>query len=160
MGEDEPELHAAIEQCAAVLAGAGFPRMPARVLLHLLAAENGGLTAAELGTRLGVSAAAVSGAVRYLELVNVVHRVARGGTRRLRWEVLDDSWYTSLAGQGAIYVRTAEAAERIARAMADTGSPPARRMTDMAAFFRFLDRRIPALLEEWRTGAAQERHPV
>lgn len=148
MGEDA-RVHAAVEQCAAVLVAAGFPRMPARVLVHLLAADAGGLTASELGGRLGVSPAAISGAVRYLELLRVVHRVAQPGSRRARWEVLDDSWYASMAGQGAIYTRTAEAAERIAEALASPDSVATRRIEEMAAFFRFLDQRIPALLQEW-----------
>ena len=42
----------------------GFPRMPSRVLITLMAADEEALTAAELAGRLGVSPAAISGAVR------------------------------------------------------------------------------------------------
>ena len=45
MPRDEQGLKAAVDQSAAVLTAAGFPRMPARVLMALLVAERGGLTA-------------------------------------------------------------------------------------------------------------------
>jgi DNA-directed RNA polymerase specialized sigma24 family protein len=54
------------EQAAALLTAAGMARMPARVMMALVGSPDEGYTAAELGERLGVSAAAVSGAVRYL----------------------------------------------------------------------------------------------
>ncbi|MBO9577961.1 MAG: MarR family transcriptional regulator [Microbacteriaceae bacterium] len=149
MTEESPELRAAIEQCAAVLIGAGFPGMPGRALVYLLAADDDGLTAAELGERLGASPAGVSGAVRYLETVGVVTRRAQAGSRRMRWAVMNDSWYTVLAGQGPLYARVGEAAERIAGAFSDRHAPGARRAAELAGFFRFLQRRMPDLLEEW-----------
>ena len=91
MARDEQGLRAAVEQTAAVLAAAGFPKMPARVLVTLLVADPGGLTAGELGEQLGVSAAAISGAVRYLELIGVVHRVSQPGSRRARWSSPESS---------------------------------------------------------------------
>ena len=142
-------IHAAIEQCAAVLVGSGFPSMPARALVHLLAAEEGGLTAADLGERLGASPAAVSGAVRFLETVGIVSRRTQPGSRRVRWEVVDHAWYTVLAGQGPLYARTAAAADRIADAIGDPSATGARRAAELAAFYRFLGRRMPELLEEW-----------
>ena len=157
MARDEQGLRAAVEQSAAVLASAGFPKMPARVLVTLLVADPGGLTAVELGEQLGVSAAAISGAVRYLELVGVVHRVSQPGSRRARWELFDDSWYVALSGKGAIYTRIAETTERAAAAIDDPESLGARRIADMVAFFRFLDRRIPELMEEWEIEREQGR---
>ncbi|HEX7535572.1 MAG TPA: helix-turn-helix domain-containing protein [Dermatophilaceae bacterium] len=44
----------------------GFARMPARVLMLLMATEEPGLTAADLAAGLQVSPAAVSNVVRYL----------------------------------------------------------------------------------------------
>jgi DNA-binding transcriptional regulator GbsR (MarR family) len=147
---DEQALRTAVEQSAAVLASAGFPKMPARVLVTLLVAERGGLTAGELGERLGVSAGGISGAVRYLELIGVVHRVAQPGSRRAHWELFDQSWYLALSGKGAIYTRIAETAEQAAAALDDPESLGARRIADMVAFFRFLNRRLPELMEEWQ----------
>lgn len=148
MPRDEPALKAAIEQSAAVLTAAGFPRMPARVLITLLV-EDGGLTAVELGDRLGVSAAAISGAVRYLEQIGILHRVPQPGSRRDRWEFLDDAWYSALLSKSPVYRTIAELGDRAAVAIGDETSAGARRAREMARFYRFVDERMPTLLREW-----------
>ena len=56
--------------------------MPARVFAALLATDSGRLTAAELAELLQISPAAVSGAVRYLTQVGMVHREREPGSRR------------------------------------------------------------------------------
>ena len=63
------------EQAAAMMTAAGMPRMPARVMMALVGSPDEGYTAAELAERLGVSAAAVSGAVRYLQSIHIIHRL-------------------------------------------------------------------------------------
>ena len=63
---DEEAVRQFVEHLSMTLADQGFPRMPARVLLTLMSADEEALTAAEIGQRLGVSPAAVSGAVRFL----------------------------------------------------------------------------------------------
>ncbi|MDQ6739943.1 MAG: MarR family transcriptional regulator, partial [Actinomycetota bacterium] len=82
MARDEQALRAAVEQSAAVLASAGFPKMPARVLMSLMVSDDGALTASELAQRLEVSAAGISGAVRYLQTIGIIRRVAQSGSRR------------------------------------------------------------------------------
>ena len=64
---DEEGVRLFVERMAMTWADLGFPRMPARILITLLAADEPALTAAELGERLEVSPAAISGAVRYLQ---------------------------------------------------------------------------------------------
>ena len=123
MPRDEQGLKAAVDQSAAVLTAAGFPRMPARVLMALLVAERGGLTASELGDQLGVSAAAISGAVRYLEQIGILHRVPQPGSRRDRWEFLDDAWYTALMAKSPVYGVIADLGDR----------PPTRSATRQSA---------------------------
>jgi ABC-2 type transport system ATP-binding protein len=73
---DEAAVRRFIEGFAAALADGGVPRMPARVFAALLATDSGRLTAAELGERLQVSPAAISGAVRYLTQVALVAGLA------------------------------------------------------------------------------------
>lgn len=145
---DEGAVAAFVEQTAGMLTGAGFPRMPARVLMALMASEDGGLTAHELRDRLGISAAAVSGAVRYLQTVNIVRRVAQSGTRRERYEMPDDAWYTASVGHDELYEALASLADDGTHAVG-AGTPAAARLAEMAAFFRFMNRRLPELLEEW-----------
>ncbi len=148
MVRDEDALRAAIDKSVAVLAGAGFPRMPARVLMALLVADRG-LTAAELSEELGASAAAISGAVRYLEQLGVLHRIRERGSRRDRFEFSDDAWYRAIVQKSPIYGVIAELSERAADAIGDDGHAGSQRLRDTAGFYRFLDGRMPELLAEW-----------
>jgi DNA-binding transcriptional regulator GbsR (MarR family) len=134
----------AAEQTAALLASAGVPRMPSRVLAALLAAPADGYTAAELADRLGVSAAAVSGGVRYLQTLGVVRRISRPGERRDRYRLTDDTWYTALTSKSPLYEQLAQLMDRIA-AESEAGEQAA----EMAQFFRFIAARMPTLLAEW-----------
>ena len=81
MTNEHPGAEAA-EQAAAMLTAVGMPRMPARVMMALAGSPDEGYTAADLADRLGVSAAAVSGAVRYLVSMRLIHRLSRPGDRR------------------------------------------------------------------------------
>ncbi|KAA9108552.1 MarR family transcriptional regulator [Microbacterium rhizomatis] len=137
-----------------MMTAAGMPRMPARTLMALIAAPAGGYTAAELGDRLGVSAAAVSGAVRYLQTLRMVHRMSRAGDRRDRYELAHDVWYGVMTSNAPLYDRLAGFIERIGDEQED--DPDARaRAADMAAFFRFMSARMPQLVDEWE---AQRAH--
>jgi DNA-binding transcriptional regulator GbsR (MarR family) len=151
MARDEQALRAAVEKSAAVLTAAGFPKMPARALMTLLVADQGGLTAAELGETLGVSAAAVSGAVRYLQNLGVAHRVAQPGSRRDRYELVEDAWYTTSLKNSPLYATLAGLAESVLDALGSPDSAAAERVRDMADFYRFLEVRMPELLDEWET---------
>jgi DNA-binding transcriptional ArsR family regulator len=151
MPRDEQGLKAAVDQSAAVLTAAGFPRMPARVLMALVVADRGGLTASELGEQLGVSAAAISGAVRYLEQIGILHRLPQPGSRRDKWEFLDDAWYTALMAKSPIYGVIASLGDRAADAIGDETAAGALRAREMARFYRFVDTRMPDLMREWET---------
>lgn len=142
-----PGMHPA-EQAAALMTAAGMPRMPARVMMALVGSPDDGYTAAELAERLGVSAAAVSGAVRYLQQLHMIHRISRPGDRRDRYDLVDDGWHAVLLANTPLYVRLADFIERIAD---ENPAAPAsvRRARDMADFFRFLAGRLPRLLREW-----------
>jgi hypothetical protein len=148
MPRDDDALRAVAEQTAAVLTAAGFPRMPSRILMALLVEDEGGLTAMELADRLGVSAGAISGGIRYLQSLGIVHRVARSGSRRDRYELPAESWYRALT-KNPTYATMAALADRGVAAIDDPSSPASARMEDMAGFFRFLDERVPQLMNEW-----------
>ena len=51
------------------------------------------MTAAELGEVLAVSPASVSGAVRYLQQMRMIHREREPGSRRDVFVVADDAWH-------------------------------------------------------------------
>ncbi|MCS5732332.1 GbsR/MarR family transcriptional regulator [Herbiconiux daphne] len=149
MARDEDALRTAVEQSAAVLIAAGFPKMPARVLMTLLVSDDDGLTASELAETLGVSAAAISGAVRYLQTFGAIRRIARSGSRRDRYELVEDTWYTASLKTSPMYARLAALAENASAAIGEPASAAKARVDEMARFYRFLDARLPELMAEW-----------
>jgi DNA-binding transcriptional regulator GbsR (MarR family) len=149
MPDQRLELGDFAERMASLLIAAGLQRMPARVLMALMTSEDGGLTAQELQDRLGVSAAAISGAAQYLRGISMVRRVPQSGSRRDRYELPDDLWYTASVQADTFYLPMAQLAEAAVDVMDDPDSPRASRIREMADFFRFMQRRLPQLLEEW-----------
>ncbi|MGO4690510.1 GbsR/MarR family transcriptional regulator [Glaciibacter sp. 2TAF33] len=149
MADQRLELGDFAERMASLLIAAGLQRMPARVLMALMTSEDGGLTSQELQDRLGVSAAAISGAAQYLRGLSMVRRVAQSGSRRDRYELPDDVWYTASVQADTFYLPMAQLAEAAAESIDDTDSPSAARIREMADFFRFMQRRLPELLDEW-----------
>jgi hypothetical protein len=149
MARDDAALRTVTEQSAAILTAAGFPRMPARALMALLVSEKGSYTAVELAESLGASAAAVSGAVRYLQTIGIVHRVSEPGSRRDRYALPDQAWYTIMTRGSPLYISLAALADAAIVAMDDPTSDAARRTQDMANFYRFLSSRMTGLMDEW-----------
>ena len=141
-------MTAAAEKAAAAFAAAGFPKMPARTLMALVSSEDGRLTAAELAQRLGVSAAAVSGAVRYLQTVGYIQRISQPGSRRDLYALHDDEWYIASLRKSPIYQSLAVLTDAIAESL-PAGSAAGSRVTEMGRFYRFLNSRMPALLDDW-----------
>lgn len=148
----------AAEQAAAMMTAAGMPRMPARVMMALVGSPDTGYTAAELAERLGVSPAAVSGAVRYLQAIHIIHRLPPRGDRRDRYDIRHGGWDVVVTASTPLYDRLADVVDRIADE--NTTAPlSAIRAREMSAFFRFLARRMPDLLEEWRIERARGADP-
>ena len=136
------------EKAAAMMTAAGMPRMPARVMMALIAAPAGGYTASQLGERLGVSAAAVSGAVRYLQQLHFVQRRSRPGERRDRYEFVHDPFTTSIAGNMPVYSRLSAYIDDIAAAHTDDQGAHDRAV-ELAEFFRFLSARMLQIVDDW-----------
>jgi DNA-binding transcriptional regulator GbsR (MarR family) len=127
-----------IERFAAVLVAAGFPAMPARVFVALVIAESGRLSAAELAERLRVSPAAVSGAVRYLIQVGLVHKERVPGSRRDYYRMPGNMWDDLLRMRDQVMSRWAAA-----------------RMAEQAAFLEFATREMADLLTRWEKYRAE-----
>lgn len=148
--ERDPEaVSRFVEHFAAQLVEAGVPRMPARVFAALLASDSGTLTSAELGERLRISPAAVSGAVRYLSQVHLVSREREPGSRRERYRVHSNQWYEALTSRDAIIKRWEDALrEGVASLGAQT--PAGRRLAETLEFFEFIERDVAGMMERWR----------
>jgi len=153
---DEQAVARFVEHAAAVLADLGFARMPARVLMLLMATEEPGLTAADLAAGLQVSPAAVSNAVRYLMHVGLAEREAVPGARRDLYRLPDDAWYAASGAKQPAYRKLADVAGQGVRATGGPDTPAGARLRDMAGYFDYLDTEIPAVVERWH----QHREPA
>jgi len=137
-----------VEDFASTLVASGVPRMPARVFTCLLVSEAGRLTSAELAERLQVSAAAVSGAVQFLDTTRLVRRVREPGSRRDVYVVEHDVWYQATVSRDALLDRWIDKlAEGVALVGADT--PAGARLTESQEFFAFLRDEMKQLLVRW-----------
>lgn len=148
MSGPQPDL---LADAATELAHQGFPPMPARVVMALTASEEGRMTADELAGQLGASPAAISGAVRYLGVLGFVRATTLPGSRRHVYSLPHEPWYTTTMNKAGVY-RNLIPLLTNASARMPAGSAARARIEEMADFFRFLERRMPELLEEWRQG--------
>jgi DNA-binding transcriptional regulator GbsR (MarR family) len=143
-----------IERFAAVLVAAGFPPMPARVFVALLIAESGRLTAADLAATLRISPAAVSGAVRYLIQVGLVHKERVPGSRRDYYRMPGNMWDDLLRMRDQVMSRWgALVREGIDLVGPDTAAGA--RMAEQAAFLEFATREMAGLLTRWEKYRAE-----
>jgi DNA-binding transcriptional regulator GbsR (MarR family) len=149
-GDGSDELLAG---AAAELAHNGFPAMPARVIMALTASEEGRVTADELAAQLCVSPAAVSGAVRYLATLGFLRVGTVPGSRRHVYTLPHTPWYTTTLARPGLYGNLIELLTSAAGRMGEE-SAARLRIEEMVHFFRFFERRMPQLLEEWQ----RERH--
>lgn len=148
-GRDEEALARFVERFAIDLNEAGFPRMPARILVALLATESGVATASELGESLKISPAAVSGAVRHLMQLELVTKQREPGRRHDQYQIRDDLWYEAVGRKDRIYARWSETLKEGVSA-AGQGTAAADRLEDTRRFFEFVCTETPAMMRRWR----------
>ncbi len=148
-----------IERFASVMVAAGMPAMPARVFVALMVTDSGRLTAAELAEMLRISPAAVSGAVRYLIQLGLVHKERVPGSRRDHYRLPDNVWQDMLRLRDQVMTRwTALIREGIELVGPDT--PAGARLAEHAAFFDFVAKELPEVMTRWdeyRAGGASGR---
>ena len=144
----ETRFAEAVEHLGGALAEAGLARLPARVFAALLATDDGRLTASELATRLQVSPAAISGAVRYLGQVRMIRRERERGSRRDVFVVMDDAWHDVLMQKDQIYAPILAALAE-ARSAVGEGSRAGQRMQLSVEFLEFIQREMDGMAERW-----------
>lgn len=144
-----------VERFAADLTEAGFQRMAARVFSCLLASEEGALNSSELATRLQVSPAAVSGAVRQLAQVRMVSRERVPGSRRELYRVHQDTWYEVLTSESEHLARWSTSLRAGAQTLGPD-TPAGRRVLETSEFFAFLQKEMSAIMDRWREHVAAQ----
>jgi len=137
-----------VERMGGALTSAGLARLPSRIFSALLIDEDGRMTAAEIAAALGVSPAAVSGAVRYLDGVGMVRRERERGSRRDIFVVDDDAWHETLLHADQIYAPM-QAALRRALESLPPDDPAYRRLRLSNEFLAFLLEELDSLNERW-----------
>jgi len=151
------QLTGFIDRFSAVLIAAGFPPMPARVFVTLLVEDSGRLSAAELAQRLQVSPAAVSGAVRYLAQLGMVHKVRVPRTRRDYYQMPDDVWHELLRGRMSVMERWGGLL-REGMSLLPPDSAGRARLTEHADFIEFVTREFHDVVTRWEQHRAAQTH--
>ena len=137
-----------IERFASVLVSAGIPAMPARVFVALLITDSGRLTAAELAGRLQISPAAVSGGVRYLVQLGLVHKERVPGSRRDYYRMPRDVWSDMFRLRDQVLQRWADLI-REGIELVGAGTRAGARLAEHAMFFDFVSAEMPEVLKRW-----------
>ncbi len=146
--EAKDPLFGYIERFSAVLVAAGFPAMPARVFVALLVTDSGRLSAAELAAMLRISPAAVSGGVRYLIQLGLVHKERVPGSRRDYYRTHGNMWDDMLRMRDQVMARwTAMVREGIDLVGPDTEAGA--RLAEQAAFLEFAGREFADVMARW-----------
>ncbi|SDF31879.1 DNA-binding transcriptional regulator GbsR, MarR family [Lentzea fradiae] len=138
-----------VERFGGILADAGVPRMPARILVALLTTDAGKLTAAEIAERLQISPAAVSGAMRYLSTLQIVSREREPGSRRDVFRMRDNAWYQSTIRRDQMLVVIDEVLTEGIETLGPD-SEAGKRLDETREFFRFMHHEILAMIDRWR----------
>lgn len=151
--EDLEPMRVFVEQFSMVLYERGLPRMPARVFTWLLCSESETVTARELTEMLGVSPAAVSSAVGYLNEAGLIVRRPMPGSRQDHYGLPPEGTLGALMRRSQRAPDLAGlAAEGVSMLGAD--SPGGARLTEIAEFTAFMDAEMKGVWQRWqdRTG--------
>ncbi|MFE9334465.1 helix-turn-helix domain-containing protein [Streptomyces sp. NPDC006925] len=158
-GRDPEAVAEYEEQFTDVLMQSGLSnRMMARILVCLLTADSGSMTAAELVRRLQVSPASVSKSVAFLEGQSLIRR-ERDERRRERYIVDESLWYQSMAAS----VRALDQQVEISRRGVDvlgSGTPAAVRLENTARFLDFVSESLARAMEQARDVLHTEPAPA
>jgi predicted transcriptional regulator len=147
---DRQEVLRFVERFAIVLASTGMARMPARVFAYALIDDADRYTATELAEALRVSPAAISMSVRDLVNAGLLGKQREPGDRTDTYVLHDEDIWSEiyLKREGLLDQFERIAAEGIA--LVGRERPGGRRLAETAAYFAFMRREMPELVERWR----------
>lgn len=143
-----------VERMGAALTSAGLARLPSRVFAALTVDPDGRMTSAELVETLGVSPAAVSGAIGSLSQIGFVHRERERGSRRDIYVVDDDAWHRAMMQHDATYAPMLAALDDAIETL-PAGTTEHRRLFVMREFLRFVGTELDAIGERWTARLAE-----
>jgi hypothetical protein len=153
--DDPDKLLQFVEEFALLCEQSGWPRIAGKILAWLLVCEAPQQDAEQLAAALQASKASISTMTRYLEDRGFIERTSLPGDRRVHYRIRAGVWShllrERLKSVGAM------------RALADRAAalvqhrPPAQRARadDMAAFYAWWERELPALFDRWEQVLAE-----
>jgi predicted transcriptional regulator len=144
------DVNRLVERIAGRLVSLGMPRMPARVLVTILASPDGALTAAEIGKRLSVSPAAVSKAVQYLLQTHLAHREYVPGSRRDLYRVGDDHYAELMTFRAQLLKLMGDDLAEAAEALGGTDTPAGARVDELRDFYQTAMDEALTFYDRWR----------
>ena len=147
-----------VERFGSDLTAAGMQRLPSRVFACLLADDDGRMTAAEIGEALSVSPASVSGAVRSLQQMRMIHREREPGSRRDVYVVADDAWHDVMMNSANIYGPLAQTLRDGVDQVGGEGTSAGARLALSVAFLEFVTVEMQQLSERWDKRRAELGH--
>lgn len=153
-----PDRATFVEKFGSALTEAGMQRLPSRVFAALLADEDGRMTAAEVSEALSVSPASVSGAVRYLQQMRMIHREREPGSRRDVYVVADDAWHDLMLNSPRIYEPLTAALRDGVDKVGGRGTSAGDRLALSVAFLEFITEEMQRLSERWDKRRAELGH--
>jgi DNA-binding transcriptional regulator GbsR (MarR family) len=92
----------------------------------------------------------MSNALKQLTGMGMVERVPAPGSRREHFRFRECAWARLMSNQNTVLTLMLAAAEE-GHAAAGADTPAGRRLEEMRAFYAFMLKRMPALIEEWRS---------
>jgi DNA-binding transcriptional ArsR family regulator len=116
------------------------------------------MTAAEIGEALSVSPASVSGAVRSLEQMRMIHRAREAGSRRDVFVVADDAWHEVMMSSSSTYAPLTQALREGVEQVGGPGTSAGDRLALSVAFLEFITVEMQQLSERWDKRRAELGH--
>ncbi len=154
-----PATERAVERLGQSLELDGIPRMPARVFAFVLTSREEASTSREIAEGLQVSAAAVSGAVRYLHENRLIVRERTPRSRGERYRLAGgDIWTTIMRARQPLMeeiVRGIDDAVALLVDEAGAEHPGVTRLRETREFFAFVQTELVGVMERW----ADRREP-
>jgi len=145
-----------VDRMASSLHQAGLARVPSLVFSALLVDEDGRMTSAELAESLHLSAASISGAVRYLEQISMLRRERERGSRRDVYVVEEETWHTALMRRDQVYAPMIAALTDGLTAV-ESRTPAHHRLLVTREFLAFVNEEMQALADKWERRRRQLR---
>jgi DNA-binding MarR family transcriptional regulator len=137
-----------VDRMASALHQAGLARVPSLVFSALLIDDDGRMTSAELAEALHLSPGSISGAVKYLEQIQMMRRERERGSRRDVYVVEEDAWHSSLMRRDQVYAPMI-AAMTTGLTAVPPGTPAHQRMLVTREFLVFVNEEMHALADKW-----------